>query len=70
MLRGNHGVNVMLDGLLQEKSLRLSVFFRDRNKLFIELCVDCGTDFTVVRLAKLHLSKYHSTAAVDHVKTN
>src|SRR6267378_944279 len=45
MLRGNHGVNVMLDGLLQQKSLRLSVFFRDRNKLFIELCVDCGTDF-------------------------
>jgi hypothetical protein len=36
-------MNVMLDGLLQQESLGLSVFFRDRDEFLIELRVDFRT---------------------------
>jgi len=37
-------MNVMGDGLLQQESLRLSVFSGDRNELLVELCIDGETD--------------------------
>ena len=36
-------MNVMLDGLLQQESLGLSVFFRDRDEFLVQLRVDCRT---------------------------
>jgi hypothetical protein len=37
-------MNVMLDGLLQQESLGLPVFFRHRDEFLLELRVDCRTD--------------------------
>ena len=36
-------MNVMLDGLLQQESLGLAVFFRDRDEFLVQLRVDCRT---------------------------
>ena len=38
-------MKVVFDGLLQQKSLRLSVFFGDRDEFLVELGVDGGADF-------------------------
>src|SRR5215831_12394632 len=43
-LRRYNAMNVMGDGFLQQKSLRLSVFFGDRDEFLVELCIDGGTD--------------------------
>ena len=40
----NNDMNVRGDGFLQQESLRLSVFFGDRDEFLVGLCIDGGTD--------------------------